>query len=146
MPLSACGGVFCSFLLQFLPAISSPSGAVSTLIGLFSFAGPALTLQCSVDSDRVVVHVIDTGIGMDAETIRRATEHGFRGGSPEVQGRPGEGLGLASAAAAAKALNASLSFEAIGERCGTTVRVALPLAAGPPSDAPHPVDVRVVSR
>ena len=39
----ACGGVFCSFLLQFLPAISSPSGAVSTLIGLVSFAGPALS-------------------------------------------------------------------------------------------------------
>jgi hypothetical protein len=29
-------------LLQFSQAISSPSGAVSTLIGLFSFAGPAL--------------------------------------------------------------------------------------------------------
>src|SRR5450755_4785999 len=44
MPPSACGGVFCSCLLQFSQAISSPPGAVSTLIGLFSFAAPALFL------------------------------------------------------------------------------------------------------
>src|SRR5664280_3797107 len=43
MPLSGCGGVFCSCLLQFSWAMSSPSGAVSTLIGLFRFAGPALS-------------------------------------------------------------------------------------------------------
>ena len=42
MPLSACGAVSCSSLLQFSRAISSPSGAVSTLIGLVSFAAPAL--------------------------------------------------------------------------------------------------------
>ena len=41
MPLSACGGVLRSYLLRFLRARLSPSGAVSTLIGLFSFAGPS---------------------------------------------------------------------------------------------------------
>ncbi|MFM9428650.1 hypothetical protein RCH10_005113, partial [Variovorax sp. GrIS 2.14] len=41
-PLSACGGVFCSSLLQSSQARSSPAGAVSTLIGLFRFPGPAL--------------------------------------------------------------------------------------------------------
>ena len=42
MPLSACGAVSCSSLLQFSRAISSPSEAVSTLIGVFSFAAPVL--------------------------------------------------------------------------------------------------------
>ena len=36
-------GLHHTYLLQFLQAMSSPSGAVSTLIGLFSFAGPALS-------------------------------------------------------------------------------------------------------
>ena len=45
MPLNACGGVFCSCLLQLSRAMSSSSGAVSALIGLCSFAGPALCRQ-----------------------------------------------------------------------------------------------------
>jgi len=42
MPPSACGVVFCSSLLLSSPASSSPKGAVSTLIALFRFLGPAL--------------------------------------------------------------------------------------------------------
>lgn len=39
---SADGGVFCSSLLQFSRAMSSLTGAVTTLTGLFGFAGPVL--------------------------------------------------------------------------------------------------------
>ena len=47
-------------MLQFSQAMSSPSGAVSTLIGLFSFAGPALILRAAGAelSDVVMVHTL----------------------------------------------------------------------------------------
>ena len=86
-----------------------------------------VALHCDADDHWVSIRVVDSGIGMNAETIQRATEAGFRARNSDVQSRPDEGLGLASAAAAASSLNAMLTFDSNGAGwTGTVVTLRLP--------------------
>ncbi len=47
-----------------------------------------VTLSCNVDSEKIYINIIDEGIGMDTETLARASEPFF------TTKAPGKGLGL----------------------------------------------------
>jgi signal transduction histidine kinase len=71
----------------------------------------SVTVRCRSNEGRTVqVEVVDTGIGIDPDTLLHLTEPGVRGQAANVLSRPGDGLGLASAAAAARELGGTLSF------------------------------------
>jgi CheY-like chemotaxis protein len=80
--------------------------------------------QDASDGDYVEIAVHDTGIGMDAQTLRRAMEPFF---TTKPLGK-GTGLGLAQIYGSARQSGGTVRIEsAVGE--GTTVRVLLPCTA-----------------
>ena len=77
------------------------------------------------------ISVADTGMGMDAATLARATEPFF---STKGIGK-GTGLGLSMAQGLAAQLGGALTLNSeLG--AGTVVEIWLPLAAGPPAGVP----------
>jgi two-component system phosphate regulon sensor histidine kinase PhoR len=53
------------------------------------------TVECA--GDALLIHVVDTGIGIASEEVPKVFDKFFRSGDPRVQGRTGTGLGLAIA-------------------------------------------------
>jgi signal transduction histidine kinase len=80
----------------------------------------SVTVRCRASEGCALqIEVVDTGIGIDPDTLLHLTEPGVRGQAANVLSRPGDGLGLASAAAAAIELGGTLRFTSrLGE--GTT--------------------------
>jgi PAS domain S-box-containing protein len=83
--------------------------------------GGRLVLSTSAEHGRVVLHVRDTGTGMDDETRRRALEPFF---TTKSAGE-GTGLGLSVVYGVVQALGGSLTLES-HPGVGTTVAVTLP--------------------
>ncbi len=83
-----------------------------------------LTLRIGVPSDRkdlVRFEVIDTGVGIKPDNISRLFTQGF------TTRKSGHGLGLHSAAIAAKNLDGSVQGQSMGEGYGATFTLDLPL-------------------
>lgn len=82
-----------------------------------------LTLRISMPSDRAFVRfeVVDTGVGIKPENISRLFTQGF------TTRESGHGLGLHSAAIAAKNLGGSIQARSAGEGQGATFTLDLPL-------------------
>jgi PAS domain S-box-containing protein len=78
--------------------------------------------------------VVDTGVGMDAETLRRATEPFF---STKGVGK-GTGLGLSMIHGLAAQLGGTLEITS-APGLGTAVAIWLPVATGDAAGAPQPV-------
>lgn len=81
--------------------------------------------QNGTPADQVYVEVIDSGMGMDEETLRRCTEPFFT-----TKGEQGTGLGLAMVYGVAKRHSADVEIESEKGK-GTTIRLAfsaLPIA------------------
>ena len=93
------------------------------------------------EGDYLCICVADTGVGMDATTLARATEPFF---STKGIGK-GTGLGLSMAQGLAAQLGGALMLKSEpGE--GTEVAIWLPLAAGAPAAAPAPSSAAVPHR
>jgi CheY-like chemotaxis protein/two-component sensor histidine kinase len=89
--------------------------------------GGTLTMRTRRDGGRIVVEVIDTGVGMDEATRRRCLEPFFT-----TKGERGTGLGLAMVYGVVQRHGADLDIvSAPGQ--GTTVRISFPLPADEPS-------------
>jgi CheY-like chemotaxis protein len=86
--------------------------------------GGVLTLSTSVrphnSTPRVVLEIIDTGVGMDEETRRRCIEPFFT-----TKGERGTGLGLASVYGMLQRHDAELELDSEPGR-GTTIRMVFP--------------------
>jgi signal transduction histidine kinase len=83
-----------------------------------------LTLQIGMPADRegfVRLQVQDTGVGINPEHLSRIFAQGF------TTKKDGHGLGLHSAALAARMMGGSLRVHSDGERQGATFTLDLPL-------------------
>lgn len=77
---------------------------------------------------RILIEVIDTGVGIPAENMTRIFSHGFTT-------RPdGHGFGLHSSATAAHQMNGSLAVQSDGVNKGATFTLDLPAAPQQPGD------------
>ena len=84
----------------------------------------AIRLRAYAADDRVTIEVADTGAGMEAAFVARATEPFVRGDGQ----RTGSGLGLAIVARVLRALGGALAIDS-RPMVGTTVCIMLPSAA-----------------
>jgi signal transduction histidine kinase len=75
--------------------------------------------------DRLVIQVIDNGVGIAPENLTRIFSHGF------TTRRDGHGFGLHSGALAARDLGGSLAAHSDGVGRGATFTLTLPIKATP---------------
>ena len=88
-------------------------------------AGGTVTLHGHVtDDDRLVIRVVDTGPGIDADVLPHVFDRFVKG-----EASRGSGLGLAIARHLVAAHGGTLEVEATGS-AGTTFRATLPIATG----------------
>jgi signal transduction histidine kinase/CheY-like chemotaxis protein len=81
------------------------------------------------DLGRVLIEVIDTGVGMDEDTRRRCLEPFFT-----TKGERGTGLGLAMVYGIVRRHNAEIEIDSVVGK-GTTMRMSFPI---PPAQEPGP--------
>jgi signal transduction histidine kinase len=84
-----------------------------------------IALQASMGEGRVIISVVDNGIGIPPENLRRIFHHGF------TTRRDGHGFGLHSGALTAKELGGVLRVHSEGPGQGATFTLELPLLSGP---------------
>lgn len=89
--------------------------------------GQKIALYHTRQDGRMLIAVADEGRGMDAETLRHATEPFYMADKSRSRSEGGAGLGLFLCAEVAKLHRAELSIESeVGK--GTTVTLTIPLA------------------
>jgi PAS domain S-box-containing protein len=82
-----------------------------------------LTMRVTNGGDKVLISLIDNGIGITAENLTRIFHHGF------TTKKDGHGIGLHSGALAARELGGSLSVQSDGLRKGAVFTLELPCPA-----------------
>lgn len=85
-----------------------------------------LTLLTSVDEDRLIIEVSDSGVGIEKENLTRIFSHGF------TTKATGHGFGLHSCANAATEMNGTLSVRSDGPMQGASFTLNLPLTVTEP--------------
>ena len=108
----------------------SAAGAAQRAVQRLQYSpeGGAVAVTLAVEHGQAVVAVRDHGIGMTPEAVRRVCERFFRA---DTSGNiPGTGLGMAIVKEIVDLLGGRLAIESAPQQ-GTTVRIALPLAAEP---------------
>jgi sensor domain CHASE-containing protein/signal transduction histidine kinase len=94
-----------------------------------------ITLQVATDQGRVLISVIDNGVGIPPENLQRIFNHGF------TTRASGHGFGLHSGALAAKELGGSLTAHSEGTGRGATFVLELAKHVGYQQPAFHTSDV-----
>jgi signal transduction histidine kinase len=84
-----------------------------------------VSLRSRITDDAVVIEVIDSGVGIAPDDMRRVFEPFFRADRSRTRATGGVGLGLALAKRIVDAHGGRLSLESVQGR-GTTARVELP--------------------
>lgn len=94
----------------------------------FTFEG-TISVSASLEGDRVIVTLTDTGIGIEEELIPTIFDQYVQGANPEATGEGGFGLGLNISKELIELHGGQLDVESVvGE--GTRFSFALPLAEG----------------
>ena len=120
-----------------LPAITADAAELREMLTNLIFnavdampQGGAITLRTRATAEgEVVLEVVDTGLGMDAETCRRCLEPFFT-----TKGQKGTGLGLAMVYGTMQRHGGRIELDS-APGAGTTFRFFLPLQPRPASDA-----------
>src|SRR5581483_861232 len=132
-----------------LPAIRGAEGELREALTNLIFnavdampSGGALTLRtCAMGEDqlrRVNLEIIDTGVGMDADTRRRCLEPFFT-----TKGERGTGLGLAMVYGTVQRHGADIEIESVSGQ-GTTFRLTFAVPVEPTSQGIHPGSERMI--
>lgn len=118
-------------------------GAVVNVLGnavKYTPRGGSVTVSTVDEGDRVVVEVVDTGIGVPFDELAHLTEPWFRARNATASGVGGDGLGLTLVRDAVEAHGGEVSVTSV-DGAGTTVRLVLPAAtatAAPGNADPPP--------
>lgn len=97
----------------------------------FGPAAAAIAISAAVEAERLVISVCDQGPGLDAGEREQIFER-FHRGERHADIAGGSGLGLAIAKVFVEANGGTIEALSDGPNRGTTMRIALPLAADPP--------------
>ena len=97
----------------------------------FSERGGTVTVAAAVEGTRLVVRVIDSGVGIGPEDMKRIGDPFFQAGKTYQRRHEGTGLGLSIVKSLAAMHGGEMTVQSeIGK--GTTVTVALPIVFSPP--------------
>ncbi len=89
--------------------------------------GGSVTLEAECQSDTMLIHVRDTGVGLTADDIANAFGEFKRLSSVPTAGEPSTGLGLYIVRRIAELHGGSVHATSPGKGCGSTFTIALPL-------------------
>jgi cell cycle sensor histidine kinase DivJ len=96
----------------------------------FTERGGKVTVSAGVEGSRLVLRVADTGVGIEAEDLKRIGDPFFQAGKTYQRRHEGTGLGLSIVKSLVGLHGGEVTLQSrIGE--GTTVVVALPLTVAP---------------
>jgi signal transduction histidine kinase len=90
--------------------------------------GKRVILRLAARGDRLRVSIVDNGVGIPAENLKRIFGHGF------TTRKDGHGFGLHSAALAAKEMRGSLLVQSDGPNTGATFTLELPYIRASPDE------------
>ena len=97
----------------------------------FSERGGTVTVTALVEGPRLMVRVMDTGVGIEAEDLKRLGDPFFQAGKTYQRRHEGTGLGLSIVKSLVGLHGGDMTVESKIDE-GTTVTVALPLVYAPP--------------
>ncbi|MEZ4255895.1 MAG: HAMP domain-containing sensor histidine kinase [Polyangiales bacterium] len=86
-----------------------------------------VTVRAGVDGDSLELTVVDRGIGIPTNELKRVFQRFFRVSSEDVRSRKGTGIGLFVVAALVRNLGGTVRAESPGQGLGTAMHVRLPL-------------------
>lgn len=101
----------------------------------FSERGGAVTVTAGVEGSRLLVRVIDSGVGISAEDLKRIGDPFFQAGKTYQRRHEGTGLGLSIVKSLVAMHGGEMTVQSQID-VGTTVTVALPMAFTPPVEKP----------
>jgi len=101
----------------------------------FSERGGTVTVTGAVEGSRLVVRVIDSGVGIGAEDLKRIGDPFFQAGKTYQRRHEGTGLGLSIVKSLVAMHGGEMTVESQID-VGTTVTVALPMVFTPPAEKP----------
>ena len=99
----------------------------------FSERGGAVTVTASVEGPRLLVRVIDSGVGIGAEDLKRIGDPFFQAGKTYQRRHEGTGLGLSIVKSLVAMHGGEMTVQSQIDE-GTTVTVALPMVFSPPAE------------
>jgi two-component system, cell cycle sensor histidine kinase DivJ len=101
----------------------------------FTERGGMVTVSAGVEGARLMLRVTDTGVGIDAEDLKRLGDPFFQAGKTYQRRHEGTGLGLSIVKSLVGLHAGEMTVQSKIDE-GTTVTVALPLAFTPPAQQP----------
>jgi cell cycle sensor histidine kinase DivJ len=101
----------------------------------FTERGGSVTVTAAVDGSRLLLKVIDTGVGIGADDLKRLGEPFFQAGKTYQRRHEGTGLGLSIVKSLAELHGGEMTIRSKVDE-GTTVTVALPLIFSPADHKP----------
>ncbi|HEX7789239.1 MAG TPA: ATP-binding protein [Afipia sp.] len=101
----------------------------------FSERGGTVTVSASVEGSRLLVRVIDSGVGIGAEDLKRIGDPFFQAGKTYQRRHEGTGLGLSIVKSLVAMHGGEMTVQSQID-VGTTVTVALPVVFTPPVEKP----------
>lgn len=99
----------------------------------FSERGGSVTVAAGVEGSRLVVRVIDSGVGIGADDLKRIGDPFFQAGKTYQRRHEGTGLGLSIVKSLVAMHGGEMTVQSEID-VGTTVIVALPMVFTPPAE------------
>ena len=97
----------------------------------FSERGGKVTVEACIEGSRLVMRVIDAGVGIGAEDLKRIGDPFFQAGKTYQRRHEGTGLGLSIVKSLVALHGGEMTVHSKIDE-GTTVAIALPVAFSPP--------------
>lgn len=101
----------------------------------FSERGGTVTVSANVEGSRLLVRVVDSGVGIGAEDLKRIGDPFFQAGKTYQRRHEGTGLGLSIVKSLVAMHGGEMTVQSEID-VGTTVTVALPMVFTPPAEKP----------
>lgn len=97
----------------------------------FSERGGKVTVEAGIEGSRLVMRIIDTGVGIESEDLKRIGDPFFQAGKTYQRRHEGTGLGLSIVKSLVALHGGEMAVHSKIDE-GTTVIIALPVAFSPP--------------